>query len=134
MADALSPALAQKLGRLIPLLASDKEGEALATVRAIGRTLKAAGSDFHAFAKAVIEPRTVVIYRTETTPPRKPAPRPKCLLEVAGWCRTHYAGRLSVTEERFTVDMLSRLTVGRWLSEKQEKWLRAIYFKLGGAP
>ena len=39
-----------RLAALIRLLASDRDGEVLAAVAAIKRTLKAAGSDIHAFA------------------------------------------------------------------------------------
>ena len=48
------PALIQsKLVKLIPMLGSDKDGEIVATVAAIGRTLRGAGLDWHAFATAV---------------------------------------------------------------------------------
>jgi hypothetical protein len=46
-------AIAPKLGKLIPLLASDKDGEVLAAARAIGRTLKSAKSDFHDLVAAL---------------------------------------------------------------------------------
>ena len=49
----IPPAIAPKVAKLIPLLASEQDGEALAAVRAIGRTLVAAGSDFHALANAL---------------------------------------------------------------------------------
>lgn len=49
----ITRSLAQKLARLVPLLASDNDGEALATVRAIGRTLQASGADFHALAASL---------------------------------------------------------------------------------
>ena len=42
-----------KLSKLIPLLASDKDGEVVATARAIGRTLAQAGADFHDLAAAI---------------------------------------------------------------------------------
>lgn len=48
---------ADRLAKLIPLLASDKDGEVVATARAISRTLKAAGSDFHALADAMARGR-----------------------------------------------------------------------------
>lgn len=44
---------APKLKKLIPLLSSDQDGEVVAAVRALGRTLKAAGSDFHTLAEAM---------------------------------------------------------------------------------
>jgi len=42
-----------KLGKLIPRLASGHKGERIATVAAIGRTLDGAGLDFHDLASAV---------------------------------------------------------------------------------
>ncbi|MFE1603337.1 hypothetical protein [Methylobacterium sp. ID0610] len=46
---------AQKLAKLIPLLASDQGGEVVATARAIGRSLSAAGLDLHALAAFIEE-------------------------------------------------------------------------------
>ena len=40
-----------RLAKLLPLLASDKDGEVVATARAICRTLTGAGTDLHALAK-----------------------------------------------------------------------------------
>ena len=100
MGDTLSPDLAFKLAKPIPLLASDSDGEALATVRAIGCILQAAGSDFHSLAKVVREPKTVVVYGgdelDESDEPE--APGPKSLLEIALLCRTHHGGRLNEKE------------------------------------
>jgi hypothetical protein len=42
-----------QIGKLVRLLASDRDGEALAAVRAIRRSLAAAGLDIHALADAV---------------------------------------------------------------------------------
>jgi hypothetical protein len=50
--------VAERIEKLIPLLGSDNDGEALGAARAIERTLRAAGLDFHALA-ASIRPRTV---------------------------------------------------------------------------
>jgi hypothetical protein len=128
MGEAFSPALAKKLARLIPLLGTDKDGEALATVRALERTLRTAGYDFHALAQVVAEPQTVVVYG------ERPAPPPESLLDIAKWCRTNHGGRLSAREEKFIADMLARLTWRCQPTEKQERWLRSIYLKLGGEP
>lgn len=43
----------EKVSRLVPLLASDIDGEAIATVRAIGRVLSAAGMGFGDLAEAI---------------------------------------------------------------------------------
>ena len=50
---ALAP-IAPKLGKLVRLLASDRDGEALAAARMIGRTLAGANLSFHDLA-AVVE-------------------------------------------------------------------------------
>ncbi|MEH3117017.1 MAG: hypothetical protein PGN25_05235 [Methylorubrum populi] len=62
----IPPDVSDKLTKLIPLLGSDKDGEALGAARAIGRTLKSAGLDLHALAGR-IGPQTTeaprVVYR-----------------------------------------------------------------------
>jgi hypothetical protein len=45
--------LVPKLVRLIPRLASNHDGEIVATVKAIGRVLESSGLDFHDLAHAV---------------------------------------------------------------------------------
>lgn len=52
----IPPVIAPKLAKLLPLLASDHDGEVVATARAIGRTLVAAGLDWHALAAALTQP------------------------------------------------------------------------------
>jgi hypothetical protein len=54
----LTPAVRHALAKLIRLLASDIDGEVLATVRALGRTLKASSGDFHDLAGLVEAPST----------------------------------------------------------------------------
>lgn len=49
----MTPALARRIGKTVALLGSPEDGEALAAARAIGRTLEAAGMDWHAFAAMV---------------------------------------------------------------------------------
>jgi hypothetical protein len=49
MSDALT-SVAEKLGPMIRMLSSDKDGDVIAAARAIGRTLRTAGADFHALA------------------------------------------------------------------------------------
>jgi len=137
MGDARSPVLAFKLAKLIPLLASANGGEALATARAIGRTLQAAGSDFHSLAKTVREPKTIVVYGGDDEPEESDeaeAPTPKSRLEIALLCRTRHCGRLNDKERRFIADVLAHLTMKRRLTDKQERWLLSIHYKLGGEP
>jgi hypothetical protein len=48
-----SAALSKKLGKLIPVLSSDKDGEVLAAVRAISGAIAAEGLDWHDLAATV---------------------------------------------------------------------------------
>ncbi|MCW8088319.1 hypothetical protein [Sabulicella glaciei] len=64
MSAALIPA---KVTKLLPLLSSDKPGEVAATVAAIGRTLTAAGLDWHALA-LVVERHAALPTRPGATP------------------------------------------------------------------
>ena len=122
--SALTP-IAPKLAKLIPLLSSDKDGEVVATARAIERTLRAEGCDWHDLATAVTrEPEKQIIYI------KPPEPEPKDWCELARWCRDHDDERLNVKERSFVCDMASRLVCGGEPSERQAAWLRAIYAKL----
>src|SRR6516164_3104502 len=51
----------QKLGALLRRLSSNHDGEVLATVHALIRTLKSNGSDLHALAALVEQPQQAVI-------------------------------------------------------------------------
>jgi hypothetical protein len=103
--------VAPRVGQLIRLLGSDQDGEVVAAARALGRTLKSAGADFHTLA-ATIEcaPPTITFLRE---PWRALARR---ILDSGA--------RLSAKEKVFVNDMST------WpgeLSERQEAWLRAIF-------
>ena len=71
--------IADRLGKLIPRLASEHEGEVIATVAAIGRTLTGAGCDWHDLAQRVAEPSITdfvadVFKAKQPTPPPTPEP------------------------------------------------------------
>src|SRR5262245_17720064 len=51
----LAPTARIALAKLIRLLASDRDGEVVAAARALGRSLAAAGYDYHAFAQEFVE-------------------------------------------------------------------------------
>nr|USU31054.1 hypothetical protein NG677_17135 [Methylobacterium sp. OTU13CASTA1] len=51
--------LAQRVAKLVPLLASDKDGEVIAAARAIARTLTTAGTDLHDLADTLNRMQTV---------------------------------------------------------------------------
>jgi hypothetical protein len=119
---ALTPVL-PKLERLIPRLASQQDGEIIATVRAIGRTLRGAGLDWHDIAAAIAPAPERPRWRSET----------ENWGELANWCRFNGAGRLSLKEAKFVADMSCLLVLGGEPSPKQAEWLRAIYARLKGA-
>jgi hypothetical protein len=61
------------LGKLIPLLGSDKPGEVVATASAIGRALHGAGLDWHDLAgRALAEPKIVIVEREASRPQSAP--------------------------------------------------------------
>jgi hypothetical protein len=141
----------QRLGTLVRLLASPSDGEALAAARAIVRTLKATGLDIHALAERVenanggklsdaemrklydagyeagmraVENRqhgTGDFHNVDGTP---------AWIEIALFCQQN-SDRMRENERQFVNDMASR-SVWREPTEKQAKWLRSIFFRLGG--
>ncbi len=113
--------VAPRLAKLIPRLATNHDGEIVATVRAIERTLKSAGLDFHALAQAVETPAPRMIESTNT---------PTTWGEVARWCRDHDHTRLTEKERAFVADMAARFICDSEPTEKQAAWLRAIYARL----
>ena len=113
----LPAAVTGTLGRLIPLLASDHDGEVIAAARAIRRTLEAQRLDLHDLAMAIVI---------------APAPEP-ALSENPTWrnmvefCFAN-VDRLRGREAEFVRSM------GQWSREptqRQRGWLEAIYSKLG---
>ena len=56
-----------RLGRIIAMLGSDKDGEVLAAVAALKRTLNASGGDLHDLV-ALLEGKVRVVYSKSSTP------------------------------------------------------------------
>jgi hypothetical protein len=124
--NALSP-VAPRIAKLIPRLATNHDGEVVTTVRAIERTLKTSGLDFHDLAGALErapQTRTVIVYRD-----REPS-EPQTWHELAKWCGYHDNGRLKPHERDFVRDMADRLVCDGEPTERQGAWLRALYAKL----
>jgi hypothetical protein len=120
--------IAPKLSKLIPMLATDHDGEVIATVRAISRTLKGAGMDFHNLVEALCVPKLSYVYAPPPAPEKEKAP--ETWGEIAIWCRNHDGGDLTYKERKFVLDMIRRTATGYEPTEKQAKWLRSIYAKL----
>jgi hypothetical protein len=66
------PTIAPKITKLLPMLSSSHDGEVVNTARAIERTLKGAGLDWHDLAKAFTAPS---VPRPQPAP--EPAPQPR---------------------------------------------------------
>src|SRR3954454_15003017 len=115
--SALSP-IAPKIAKLIPRLATNHDGEVVATVRAIERTLKSSGLDFHDLAGALErEPETRVGYRDwapnsySFRPPPHWCPKAErqrekeSLRDVSQWCCAQDSELLTSRGRSFVKDM-----------------------------
>ena len=131
-----------KLCKMIRMLASDCDGDVIAAARAIKRTLRSEGLDIHQLAKGIEEPNGGTL--TEAVSP-EPGPAEErhhgaadfanidgtpSWHEIALWCQQRNE-RLREKEREFVSDMASR-TVWRDPTEKQGKWLKSIFYRLGG--
>ncbi len=115
-----------KLAALIPRLASDKDGEVVATAPAIGRQLPKNGNDWHDLAALLTAP--AVAY---------PEPDARCggvtsYREAVNWIITNDDGCLSEEECGFIHDMRRYLSRSGRPTPKQTAWLDVIVEKLGG--
>lgn len=115
--------VAPKIAKLIPRLATDHDGEVLATVQAIRRTLAAAGLDLHDLVGALNSP---------------PAANPPNIREPQSWFQLcniclDWPDLLTEKEADFLQDIGPRLVMGAEPTEKQAAWLRAIYNKVARA-
>lgn len=72
----LPPAIATRVAKIVPMLASDRDGEVVASVRAIARALAAERLDFHALA-AAIDPGTTASTFADVFRYSPPEPEPK---------------------------------------------------------
>jgi hypothetical protein len=141
--DALVP-IAGRLGKLLRMLTSPCDGEVLAAARAIVRTLSSASLDMHALADRIGMPNRPneaearKIYRAgfmdglatagirTATCSNDPPP----WHEMAVWCQQQ-SDRLLGREREF-VDQMAARTVYHEPTEKQGKWLKSIFYRLGG--
>jgi hypothetical protein len=102
--------IAPTLGKLIPLLASNHDGEVIATARAIDRVLKSSGRDWHDLAATIC------------------LPAPADWRREARFCAGN-AARLSERELDFIVTLARYRGIP---SPKQQQWLRDIADRLRG--
>jgi|RhiMetdeSRZDD1v2_1073273.scaffolds.fasta_scaffold07648_17 hypothetical protein len=109
--------IAPRLRKLILMLSSDYDAEIVTAARSIGRVLADAGSDWHQFADAVTQKTRTSILCDDWR-------------AMAQFCRGQ-AHRLTPREFDFINNIAMR---GCEPSEKQWKWLRGIFSRLGGEP
>jgi hypothetical protein len=137
----LPPAVREKLGKLVPMLSSNQDGERVGAVAAIERVLKSAGLDWHDFTGWVTAPPPAA---PPPSPPREPRPDNSedelgismldhelvSLVEALRASR-----RFTARSEEFLDSLLeraSRFDVVR-LSPKQKRWLEDLALKAKGA-
>jgi hypothetical protein len=116
--------IAPKLNPLIRRLATDRDGEIVACVRAIGRQLDRAGLTFHDLADRLV------------TTPLAPVEAPGTNVfhdysTAVEWILRTDCGLLTAHEIRFIESMREILL--RWPPRpKQAAWIRVLLEKLGG--
>jgi hypothetical protein len=121
----LKPSAQDKLGKLLRMLSSDKDGEVLAATVAIRRTLENEGTGIHALAHALCRPEPLAEEKTQRA-------RDTDWSEASAtdW---HYvacecderSGFLTSREQKFVADMVT-WTEWRAPTEKQQAWLLGI--------
>jgi len=141
--------IAPRLRQLILLLSSSHPGEVANAAGAIGRTLRAAGSDWHALAEA-IEPTISEadmrrLYDAGYDAGMQAAENKHHNGEdfintdglpswhrVARYCQRHIA-ELDERHRRFVHDMSGRTVYDYYEpTEKQRKYLLSLFYRLGG--
>ena len=149
MTDVLAP-IVGKLAACIRMLSSDKDGDVITAARGLVRMSKGVGTDIHAFAERIAKPngglteaemrklydagyeagvRAVENKQHGSGDFHNVDGLPNWN-EIALFCQQNN-DRLRPTERQFIDDMASR-TVWREPTEKQAKWLRSIFYRLGG--
>jgi hypothetical protein len=130
-ARSLAPPLRDKLGKLLPMLSSDHDGERVGAVAAIQRLLKSHGLDWHDLAASII-----------ATPAAREPPRPQsedgtsttmCAEDLIGLiARVRRSGAwLGPRSEQFLDGLLERAHTfpSVFISPKQQRWLDDLVHK-----
>jgi hypothetical protein len=144
--------VADKLGQFIRLLTSNRDGEVVASARAIVRTLEGVGADIHDLAESVgatpangkkfTEADAREIYERGVAASRRAAEQAQPATfrnvddndgppwhAIACECAAHRDRMRDQREKDFVADMV-RWTRGGQPTEKQAKWLRSIYVQV----
>lgn len=125
----MMPSIPEKVLALLPRLASDADGEVVATARRIGRQLKAAGTDWHDLVSRL---KTQPVQPAFTYEP--PAHRSGIteLHAMAVWLAHNATQRLSPNARSFVMSMTLTLGRRRPITERQEQYLHDLFEKNGG--
>jgi len=150
MTDALTP-IVGKLAACNRMLSSDKDGDVITAARGLMRIFKGAGADIHVLTERIEKPsgagltdaemeklynagyaagvRAVEDRQHGSGDFRNVNGFPNWN-EIALFCQRNNS-RLRGNERQFIDDIASH-TVWREPTEKQAKWLRSIFYRLGG--
>jgi hypothetical protein len=121
----MTPAVQDKLGKLLRILSSDKPGEVVAAASAIMRTLAAEGLDIHSLADALCQPTPRAERKTQSA---STSAEDIDWHSVACECEAHGAF-LNLREQKFVTDMMA-WTARATPSERQQAWLLLILNKV----
>jgi hypothetical protein len=134
----------EKIQKLIRLLSSPNDGEALAAVHALQRVLREEGTDIHELAarieglsQAEMQKLFDAGFQKGKSVATAAAPDfsnvGPSFYAMASEIKHKGEGRLTLKEAQF-VDDMTRWCARREPSEKQAKWLHAIYCRIGRQP
>lgn len=122
------PTITPKLAKIIPMLSSPNDGEVVNTARAIERTLKSAGLDWHDFAKALtalaMAPSSAAP-EPSPKPPRQDWESPRYTTAPPRWKSLRSGERIMAFDVMFSLDTLSA-----W----EKEFARSIYPRLRARP
>jgi hypothetical protein len=146
--NSLAP-VAGKLGKLLRMLTSDRDGEIVAAAHAIRRTLESEKLDIHSLAETVetttgpkkfSEAEAREIYQRGKREGKNEAQAARGFHEVGSddpsWheiacaCAARPERLRDEREREFAEDMVRRTVHGGQPTEKQAAWLRAIYTRI----
>jgi hypothetical protein len=148
--SALAP-VADKIAKLIKLLSSNRDGEVVAAARALCRTLESAGGDLHMLAATIENPSGSLseaemqrLYTAGYDDGVRAAENAHhgaddfanidgtpSWHKVALYCQRN-SGKLEERHHKFINDMASRTVWAGEPTEKQQRYLLSLFYKLGG--
>jgi hypothetical protein len=118
----IPPTVVDRVAAILPRLASNHDGEVVATARAVVRVLNSAGCDLHDL--------TAAFRQVSIVPPASPDP-PDEFQGSAEWCRRYQSdARLSARDRNFLRSMARWFAQGKRPSEAQRAWLNDIYARV----